>query len=68
MLGARGIFLTSKKEDIPEKLPKTIKPFSFLPLGKILPSCKAIVHHGGIGTLGQALKAGIPQLLRPHGR
>jgi UDP:flavonoid glycosyltransferase YjiC (YdhE family) len=23
------------------------------------------VHHGGIGTLGQALKAGIPQLIRP---
>jgi UDP:flavonoid glycosyltransferase YjiC (YdhE family) len=65
MLGERGIFLTSKKEDIPDGLPDTIKAFSFLPLGRILPSCRAIVHHGGIGTLGQALKAGIPQLIRP---
>ena len=65
MLDARGIFLTSQKEDLPERLPDTIKAFSFLPLGKILPSCRAIVHHGGIGTLGQALKAGVPQLIRP---
>ncbi len=64
-LGQRGIFLTSKKEDIPDGLPDTIRAFSFLPLGKILPSCSAIVHHGGVGTLGQALKAGVPQLIRP---
>ena len=66
MLNARGIFLTSKTEDLPERLPDTIGAFPFLPLGKILPSCRAIVHHGGIGTLGQALKAGIPQLIRPR--
>jgi UDP:flavonoid glycosyltransferase YjiC (YdhE family) len=64
-LHARGIFLTSKKEDIPDGLPDTIRAFPFLPLGAILSSCRAIVHHGGIGTLGQALKAGVPQLIRP---
>jgi rhamnosyltransferase subunit B len=25
----------------------------------------AIIHHGGIGTTAQAIKAGIPQLIRP---
>ena len=30
-----------------------------------LPQCLAIVHHGGIGTLAQAVRAGIPQLIRP---
>jgi UDP:flavonoid glycosyltransferase YjiC (YdhE family) len=65
MLNARGIFLTPKTEDLPERLPDTIGAFPFLPLGKILPSCRAIVHHGGIGTLGQTLKAGVPQLIRP---
>jgi rhamnosyltransferase subunit B len=30
-----------------------------------LPKCRAIVHHGGIGTLSQAVRAGIPQLIRP---
>lgn len=29
----------------------------------ILPSCRAIVHHGGAGTLAAALRAGIPQLI-----
>ncbi|WGL17553.1 glycosyltransferase [Microbulbifer bruguierae] len=31
----------------------------------ILPKCRAIVHHGGVGTLSQAIKAEIPQLIRP---
>ncbi len=30
-----------------------------------LPKAKAIIHHGGIGTTAQAIKAGIPQLIRP---
>ena len=65
MMNARGIFLTPKKEDLPDKLPQHIMACPFLPLGKVLSSCRAIVHHGGVGTLGQALKAGIPQLIRP---
>lgn len=31
----------------------------------VLPRCRAIVHHGGMGTLSQAIKAGIPQIIRP---
>lgn len=31
----------------------------------LLPKCKAIVHHGGVGTIAQAIMAGIPQLIRP---
>ena len=30
-----------------------------------LPKCKAIVHHGGIGTTAQAIRAGLPQIIRP---
>jgi rhamnosyltransferase subunit B len=30
-----------------------------------LPKALAIIHHGGMGTTAQAIKAGIPQLLRP---
>jgi len=32
---------------------------------KIFDKCKTIVHHGGIGTLAQAIRAGTPQLIRP---
>jgi rhamnosyltransferase subunit B len=65
IIGARGIFLTPKRDDLPDTLPPNIMACSFLPLGKVLSSCRAIVHHGGVGTLGQALKAGVPQLIRP---
>jgi UDP:flavonoid glycosyltransferase YjiC (YdhE family) len=30
-----------------------------------LPKALAIIHHGGMGTTAQAIKAGIPQLVRP---
>jgi rhamnosyltransferase subunit B len=36
-------------------------PHSFL-----FPRAAAIVHHGGVGTTGQALRAGKPQLVVPH--
>jgi len=31
----------------------------------LLPRVAALVHHGGIGTISQAMRAGIPQLIRP---
>ncbi len=31
----------------------------------LLPKCAAIVHHGGIGTTSQAIRAKIPQVIRP---
>lgn len=30
-----------------------------------LPKALAIIHHGGMGTTAQAIRAGIPQLIRP---
>ena len=30
-----------------------------------LPKALSIIHHGGMGTTAQAIKAGIPQLIRP---
>ncbi len=30
-----------------------------------LPKALGIIHHGGIGTTAQAIKAGVPQLIRP---
>jgi UDP:flavonoid glycosyltransferase YjiC (YdhE family) len=30
-----------------------------------LPRCAALVHHGGVGTLSQGLRAGVPHLVTP---
>jgi rhamnosyltransferase subunit B len=35
------------------------------PYSRLFPRSLAIIHHGGIGTLGQALRAGRPQLIVP---
>lgn len=64
-LGQRGILLTRFKEQLPPDLPDGVRHFSFLPFGKVFPQIAALVHHGGIGTLSQALAAGIPQVVVP---
>lgn len=44
-----------------------LRLFPFLPLGSVLPACRALVHHGGIGTAARALEAGLPQVIVPFG-
>lgn len=65
-LGRRAILLSGKEEELPSDLPAEIAWFKFLPLSKILSRCAAVVHHGGMGSIGQALAAGIPQLATPR--
>lgn len=36
------------------------------PYHALFPRCAAVVHSGGIGTTGQALRSGAPQLVVPH--
>lgn len=37
----------------------------YAPFSEIFPRARAVIHHGGIGTTGQALRAGVPQLVAP---
>ncbi len=39
----------------------------FVSFDDVLPSCWAIVHHGGVGTAVSAARAGIPQVAVPRG-
>lgn len=48
-------------------LPDNVRVTGWVPLNELLPSCGAIVHHGGAGTTWTALALGIPQLIMPHG-
>jgi len=32
----------------------------------LFPRACAVIHHGGVGTTAQALRAGVPQLILPH--
>ena len=64
-LGRRAILLTPHREQLPEALPETIAHFDYIPFSEVLPRAAALVYHGGIGTLAQAMAAGIPQLVMP---
>jgi rhamnosyltransferase subunit B len=63
-LGCRGIFLASPGSGLPTVTPDILTR-SYVPLSKLLPRTRALVHHGGIGTASQAFAAGIPQLITP---
>lgn len=63
-LGRRGIFLAPSGQ-VPERLPAEVLHVPYAPFSRLLPRCAALVHHGGIGTVAQALAAGNPQLVVP---
>lgn len=48
-------------------LPETVRTTGWTPLNTLLPSCAALIHHGGAGTTLAALDAGVPQLILPNG-
>ena len=64
-LGRRAIFLTAHAEQVPPGLPPEVLWQAYVPLRALLPQVAALVHHGGIGTTAEALRAGTPQLVAP---
>jgi rhamnosyltransferase subunit B len=64
--GVRAMLVTNHAAQLPASLPPGIRAFSYLPFSRVLPRCSAIVYHGGIGTLAQAIKAAVPHLVVPN--
>ncbi len=65
LLGQRGILVTRYPQNIPPRLPSGVLAVPYAQFSLLFPRCKVVVHHGGIGTTSQALRAGIPQLIQP---
>ena len=63
--GRRGILATKYADQLPRKLPASVRHFSFVPFSLLLPRTAALVHHGGIGTCAQGLATGVPQVVMP---
>jgi UDP:flavonoid glycosyltransferase YjiC (YdhE family) len=66
-LGRRAVLLVGR---IPgsqriESLPEGVACFDYAPFSALFPRAAAVIHQGGIGTTGQALRAGVPQLVMP---
>jgi UDP:flavonoid glycosyltransferase YjiC (YdhE family) len=48
------------------RLPKNIFVLESAPHDWLFPQMAAIVHHGGVGTTGAGLRAGVPNIVVPH--
>jgi len=62
----RFILIGSDLDDVTPNHPSILRT-DYLPFEIILPIVKAFVHHGGAGTIAQALKSGVPQFIIPSG-
>jgi len=65
--GARALVIGAPDGTLPEPLPDWIRAVPYAPFSHIYPRCAAAIHHGGIGTMAQALRSGIPSLVVPWG-
>ena len=66
-LGARALVIGAAPGTLPEPLPPDTLALPFAPFSQIYPRCAAVIHHGGMGTTAQALRAGVPMLIVPWG-
>ncbi len=68
-LGRRALLLVGDKRNLPQtKLPDGVAAFDYAPHSLVMPRACVNVHQGGIGTTGQALRAGRPMLVVPYGQ
>jgi len=64
--GYNGILVVNHDGLVPETLQKGITRVKKVNLSCLMTKVDAIIHHGGIGTLSEAVLAGIPQIILPH--
>lgn len=64
-LNIPGIFVSKDAEALREQDDELVQSVSYVDFEYLLERCRGIVHHGGIGTCAQAIRAGIPQVIRP---
>ena len=65
--GQRGVLLSGWGSFGAGKLPPTVIAVRDVPHEWLLPQMRAVVHHGGAGTTGAALRAGVPSIVLPLG-
>ena len=68
-LGQRAIILVGPEAAsvrAGKSAPENVFVADYAPHSELFPHAAAIIHHGGMGTTAQALRAGKPQLVVPH--
>jgi UDP:flavonoid glycosyltransferase YjiC (YdhE family) len=65
LLGRRAVLLAKNPRVLPSELPKGIVALDYAPFSLLFQRAAAIVHHGGIGTIAEAMRRGRPSLIMP---
>ena len=66
-VGARALLIGVERAMLPDPLPPETVCLPYAPFSQIYPRCAVVIHHGGVGTVAQALRAGVPSLIVPWG-
>jgi rhamnosyltransferase subunit B len=65
-LGLRAVLLSLQTDMSGLAAGGDVVASKFANLAKLLPCSRAIIHHGGIGTIAEAIRAGAPQVIAPR--
>lgn len=67
-LGCRAILLVGRdpRSARPENLSPSVLAVPYAPHAAVFPRASVVVHQGGIGTTGEAMRAGRPMLVVPY--
>src|SRR5262249_4009073 len=65
LLGRRAVLILKDPRNRPRTLPEGVAAFDYAPVSELFPRAAAVVHHGGIGTTGLAMRSGRPMLVMP---
>lgn len=64
--GRRAVLLVGANGDTTIADGEDVIAIPYAPFSLLFPRAAAIVHQGGVGTVQQALRAGVPQIVVPH--
>ena len=64
-LNKRAVLIYGIFNQPPGGLTDDIRAFDYAPFSLVFPRAACVVHQGGVGTTGQVLRAGVPQLVVP---
>jgi rhamnosyltransferase subunit B len=66
LLGRRAVLIVGQEpENRPVSLPAGVVACNYVPFAQLFPRATAIVHAGGVGTTGLAMRSGRPTLVMP---
>lgn len=67
LLGRRAVLIIGKgTANRPASLPEGVVAFDYVPFSELFSRAAAIVHPGGVGTTGLAMRSGRPMLVMPY--